>query len=197
MHTVFDELYALSVHGNTKFCSVADALENELGEDVHIVWSASKDLCASGLRFGVVLSHSIALLACLSRISCLSRMTQWAMQNLLADDLFVQTFLTVNRMRLAGAYKEFTALLDADDIPYVSAQAGFYVWVNLSKWMRGVPSRDSEMELWQRVLDCKVILLPGCECFSHVYGWFRVCFAAVRRNELVLAWNRIRKNVLM
>ena len=47
IHVVFDEIYALSVFGETPFTSVA-ALRPSLGDHVHIVWAFSKDFGASG-----------------------------------------------------------------------------------------------------------------------------------------------------
>ena len=54
MHTIVDEIYALSA--TEDFQSVLRVLDGKLGDDVHLVWSLSKDFGASGLRVGFVLS---------------------------------------------------------------------------------------------------------------------------------------------
>ncbi len=53
LHVVFDEIFALSVFGETPFTSVA-SVRDSLGDRVHIIWAFSKDFCASGLRCGEV-----------------------------------------------------------------------------------------------------------------------------------------------
>jgi aspartate/methionine/tyrosine aminotransferase len=54
MHTIVDEIYALSAPQD--FQSVLRIMDGQLGDDVHMVWSLSKDFGASGLRVGFVLS---------------------------------------------------------------------------------------------------------------------------------------------
>lgn len=199
LHIVFDELYALSTHGDLPFLSVAEVLNNELGDDVHILWALSKDLAASGLRFGVLLTHAKLLRERVARISLfcdVSRAAQWCVQHMLADERFVDRFLKENRVLLGKAYKLVTGWLDKDKVPYIPAHAGFFVWIDLGKWVEEPRSVASEMALWQRLLDCKVILSPGSECYGPDPGWFRICFAAVAEEELILAWERVRKNVL-
>lgn len=118
------------------------------------------------------------------------------MQHVLADQEFVENFLKENRAVLAKAYALVTGWLEEDKVPYVPAHAVFFVWVDLGKWMEGPRSAASEMALWQRLLDCKVILSPGTECYGPDPGWFRICFAAVPVEQLTIAWKRVRENVL-
>ena len=57
IHLVADEIYALSVFGDTAFPSVA-SLRDTLGDAVHLVWAFSKDFGASGLRCGVLVTEN-------------------------------------------------------------------------------------------------------------------------------------------
>jgi 1-aminocyclopropane-1-carboxylate synthase len=63
VHTILDEIYGLSTH--TKYGhgyeSIIKILDNKLGDDVHFVWSISKDFGASGLRVGIVVSKEIVI----------------------------------------------------------------------------------------------------------------------------------------
>lgn len=56
LHTIVDEIYALSA--SEGFHSVLRVLDGKLGDDVHLVWSLSKDFGASGLRVGFVVSQN-------------------------------------------------------------------------------------------------------------------------------------------
>lgn len=200
LHLIFDEVYAKSVHSESvQFCSVAEALDGDLGIDVHIVWTFSKDLCVSGARIGVLYSQSSELLesinSFLAHFSSTSRHTQWALEHLLTDNAWLNEYFESNRRRLRVAYLRFIGILEELGIPYMPADAGFFVWVNLRRWMQGV-SREHEMELWRKICDCKVLLTPASQCFGSQYGYFRVCFAAVDIATCELAWNKISENVL-
>lgn len=195
LHLIFDEVYAKSVHSESvQFCSVAEALGGDLGIDVHIVWTFSKDLCLSGARIGVLYSQSSKLLESincfLAHFASTSRHTQWALEHLLTNSAWLNEYFESNRRRLRVAYLRFTAILEELGIPYMPADAGFFVWVNLRRWMQGV-SREHEMELWRRLCDCKVLLTPASQCFGTRYGYFRVCFAAVDIATCELAWSKI------
>lgn len=201
IHVVFDEIYAKSVHSeNARFCSVAQALDGDLGVDVHIVWSFSKDLCISGARIGVLYSQNSevhdSINSFLANFMSTSRHTQWALQHLLTDDTWLTDYFEANRKRLRVAYKRITAVLDTLKVPYMPADAGFFVWVDLRKWMRG-QSREDEEALWRQLCECKVLLTPASQCFGSRYGYFRVCFAAVDITTCEIALKRIAENVLV
>ena len=85
MHTLVDELYALSVHqqqptaardvvqnGGAVFESVIETLQNQLSDDVHMLWAVSKDFGCSGLRFGLVYTQNETLLQALSCVNIFS-----------------------------------------------------------------------------------------------------------------------------
>eukprot|EP00171_Calliarthron_tuberculosum_P015483 IDg15483t1 len=162
---------------------------------MHVIWALSKDFCASGLRVGVVLTHNRALHARLASVSLfgdVSRLTQWAVQDLLTDSKFTSYFLCENRLRLASAYARITRLLHADDVPFVRSDAGFFLLIDLRRWLRGAPSREAEMELWKRLVCARVLLTPMSEAFSRTYGFYRLCFGAVLESHLDEAWRRVR-----
>lgn len=196
IHVLFDELYALSVHGDATFVSVAEALDGLLGDDVHIVWSFSKDFCVSGLRFGAFVSQSHKLLSSMvpaSFFSDVSRHGQWIAQHVLADETWLDTYIEENKRRLRACYEQIAKLLDEAQVPYIPAQAGFFVWIDLSKYMESPPSANSEMKLWRKMLQAGVLLSPGSELYFETFGWFRLCFAAAEDPEtMVVAWERVR-----
>lgn len=195
VHIVFDEVYAKSVHADdVQFVSVAEAMRGQLGNYVHILWSFSKDFCVSGCRVGVLYSQNEELMqsvgSFLEFFYMSSRHTAWALEHILSNEIWLREFFEENQKRLAEAYRRITTSLDRLGIPYVKAQAGFFVWADMRKWMRGTEV-EHEMELWERLLKAKVILTPSSECFGKRYGYFRVCFAAVDTETLELAWERM------
>jgi len=58
LQLIVDEIYGLSVFSkSSKLVSIGSVLD-ELGDDVHFVWSFSKDFCMSGLRAGVIYTEN-------------------------------------------------------------------------------------------------------------------------------------------
>lgn len=200
LHVVFDEAYALSVYSdNRKFCSVAKALDGELGDDVHIVWTLSKDFCWSGGRVGVVytLNEDVlsALRPALTYLAGVSRQTQWSAAEMLRDEEWATSFVRENRKRLGEARSKVSRMLRNMGVPFFPAEAGLFLWVDLRAWMSG-DTRAEEMALWERMASVKVLLTPGNECFATTIGFFRVCFAAVEEEALRVAFERLTENVL-
>jgi 1-aminocyclopropane-1-carboxylate synthase 1/2/6 len=198
IHVVFDEIYAMSCFAapaSGGFTSVADALDGDLGDDVHIVWSFSKDFCLSGVRVGVLLSKNSALLRCfwsLTYFSSPSAQTQWALAGMLQDEEWVDTFIKENKRRLAAAYASAAAVMDDIGIPFLPAQAGFFLFIDMRRWMAG-DGAAAEHALWLKLCDAKVLMTPAGQMMSNEFGWFRCCFATVSAATAEVAWSRVRK----
>lgn len=197
VHLLMDEIYGMSVFGrpDSGFTSVAEVVP-DLGEFVHIAWSMSKDLCISGARVGVLISKNSALLqsfAALGYFCSTSRHTQWALTNVLESDGWMDNYLVENRRRLEEAYRACTSSLEKLQIPYRESQAGFFLCINLRRWMAD-DSEKSEDELWEALCDdAKVLITQGKQMLSSELGWFRVCFAAVDPGAMDVAWERVGK----
>lgn len=197
LHLIFDEVYALSVHDESQqFVSVAEVLDGDLGDDVHIVWSFSKDFCVSGLRLGVLYTQfeqlNEALVPMLTYFMSTSRESQWSMQHLLTDESWLTSYMAENKQRLHDAYLLFTRRLDDMHVPYMPASAGFFVWIDLSKWLEE-DSEEHEMKLWYKLVDVRVLLSPASQCFGKRFGYFRACFAAVAIEQLQIACDRMEQ----
>lgn len=107
MHTLVDEIYALSAD-RQRFQSVVRILENKLHDDVHLIWSLSKDFGASGLRVGFVYSQNEVFLKGLSNLNifgAVSNPMQVIVSELLTDDSFVDFYLDESRARLHQSYQ--------------------------------------------------------------------------------------------
>jgi aspartate/methionine/tyrosine aminotransferase len=129
LHTIVDEIYALSTHQdqNHEFHSVIQLLDNELRHDVHFLWAISKDFGASGLRCGVIYSQNEAFMEGLGTLNIFSGVSgpiQYMISELLTDDAYVDHFLGESRRLLRQSYRICTAKLEEMVIPYVPVEAG-------------------------------------------------------------------------
>lgn len=195
LHAIFDEIYALSVHDpQQSFTSVAQVLDGNLGNDVHILWSVSKDFCLSGIRFGVLYSQNREIVQVCSHplafFSPTSRHSQKAISDMLSDSTWVESYIEDNKKRLRKGYEQCVAKLEQFGIPYMPAAAGFFIWVDLRKFM-AEESVEEEMKLWERMCEVKVVTTPGNEFFGKRLGHFRLCFSAVSSDTLDVAWERL------
>jgi 1-aminocyclopropane-1-carboxylate synthase 1/2/6 len=195
VHLAMDEIYALSVFSDSAFVSVAEVLDGELGCDVSIIWSMSKDFALSGCRVGVLYTKNEALLRTfmnLSYFASTSRHTQYALSQMLEDTAWLDSYVKESKSRLAGAYSGLTTLLDKSNVPYLPSSAGFFVYIDLRAWLKGGVTIEAEHALWKVLIDdAKVILTPAGQMLCEDFGWFRCCFAAHSSIALRTGWKRM------
>ena len=193
IHVVFDEIYALSVYGDSPFVSAA-SLRASLGEKAHLVWAFSKDFGMSGLRCGVLLSENEAVLNAVDGLAywaCCSGDTQQLLEQMIADDTWVDAYLAENRSRLGEAYTRATAALEAIDVPYFPAEAGFFVVCDMRRFMTEV-SWAAEDALWRSLLEtANINLTPGAACHIGEPGFMRLCFASEPTDAVVAGIERM------
>ena len=183
---------------NYGFQSIIKVLDNKLGTDVHMVWGLSKDFGASGLRVGVLYSQNEmfmqALLASnISIFSCVSGPIQYVVSELLTDDTFVDHFLQESRDRLRRSYEICVLKLEEMVVPYVPAEAGLFVYIDLSSLL---PQKTFE---WERKLShlifnyARIVLTPGESQHEKTPGMFRICYAWVSPDVLEIAMERLSR----
>lgn len=223
IHTIVDEIHALSAIHNTAgqdmaphqnynnlhqftspntaysgFESVIKILDNDLGNDVHMVWGLSKDFAASGLRVGVLYSQNEmfmqALLASnISIFSCVSGPIQYVISELLTDDAWIDHFLEESRDRLRRSYEICVLKLEEMVVPFVPADAGIFVYVDFSSLL---PQKTFEWE--QKLADlmfnyARIVLTPGEAQKEVTPGMFRICYAWVSPAVLEIAMERLSR----
>jgi aspartate/methionine/tyrosine aminotransferase len=195
LHLVSDEIYALSVFGAPEFVSVG---RSPLGEDIHVVWGASKDFGMSGLRCGVLVTENEEVrdvMTAQSMWSSVSTHTQAMLARMWADDDFVGRFVTVNRDRLARRWRALSNRLQQAGIAHHPADAGFFTVVDLRSYLADA-SWEAEQTLWRSVLDhTNVNLTPGSACRSPEPGLFRLCFASVSDEALDAGIGRLVRHL--
>lgn len=147
VHLVSDEIYANCVFGDNIFVSVLDVAADKFGPShpfvrshVHALFGLSKDLGASGLRVGFLVTRNKALNAALAGClvgHCVSGDTSLRVAEMLQDDEWVDGFMKVALGHLKTGYDAVTSLLSRAGVPYVHAQAGMFVWVDFSEFLSG------------------------------------------------------------
>jgi aspartate/methionine/tyrosine aminotransferase len=201
LHTIMDEIYALSNHdkNNHKFESIIRVLDNKLGNDVHFLWALSKDFGASGFRVGTLYTQNEQLLAALANLNIFSGVShpiQMITAEILTDDYFVDTFLDASRERLLHSYAICAGKLEEMVIPYIHAEAGIFLYVDFSSLL---PQKDFEGEAMLRDLMtdyARVVLTPGNSQRDGRPGWFRICYAWTSPQVLEIAMERLSRLVV-
>jgi len=202
IHTIVDEIYALSVHNPdvSKFQSVTQLLDNNLQNDVHMIWALSKDLGASGFRFGILYTQNTPLINALSNLNTLSTVPnpmQSIVGALLSDDAFMNRFLHQSREMLKVSYATLTQTLKEMDCPYIEAQAGIFVYCDFSELL---PSKDRDGEaVFAGCVErfARVVMTPGDSQRDPNPGMFRICYAATSIDVLMIAMRRLKHLVRM
>jgi aspartate/methionine/tyrosine aminotransferase len=169
-----------------------------MGDKAHVVWAFSKDFGMSGLRCGVLLTENQQVLNAVDGLAywaCCSGDTQQLLQQMIADNGWVDAYIAENQRRLGRAYSQVTAALDANGIPYFAAEAGFFLICDMRPYMTDV-TWEAEDALWRSLLEtANVTLTPGSACRIGEPGFMRLCFASAPTDAVVAGINRIDKTL--
>ncbi|XP_024605065.1 1-aminocyclopropane-1-carboxylate synthase-like protein 1 isoform X3 [Neophocaena asiaeorientalis asiaeorientalis] len=196
LHVMVDEVYMLSVfEESVGYHSVLSLERLPDPQRTHMMWATSKDFGMSGLRFGTLYTENqdvATAVSSLCRYHGLSGLVQYQMAQLLRDrDWINQVYLPENHARLKAAHTYVSEELRALGIPFVSRGAGFFIWVDLRKYLPAA-TFEEEMLLWRRFLDNKVLLSFGQAFECKEPGWFRLVFSD-KTHRLRLGMQRVRR----
>ncbi|XP_058439435.1 1-aminocyclopropane-1-carboxylate synthase-like protein 1 isoform X2 [Marmota monax] len=196
LHVILDEIYMLSVFQESlEFRSVLSLERLPDPQRTHVLWGMSKDFGMSGLRFGTLYTENqdvATAVASLCRYHGLSGLVQYQVSKLLQDrDWINRVYLPENLARLKAAHTYVSEELRALGVPFLNRGAGFFIWVDLRKYLRKA-TFEEETLLWRRFLDNKVLLSFGKAFECKEPGWFRVVFSD-RPQRLRLGMQRVRQ----
>ncbi|KAK6142780.1 hypothetical protein DH2020_023128 [Rehmannia glutinosa] len=201
IHLVCDEIYAATVH-SLDFVSISEVVQEM--EDycnrslIHVVYSLSKDMGLPGFRVGIVYSYNDIVVNIgrkMSSFGLVSSQTQHLLASMLSDEEFVNEFLSESTKRLASRRGSFTKGLEQVGIRCLESNGGLFCWMDLRKLLKK-PTFEDEMGLWSVIInDVKLNVSPGSSFHCHEPGWFRVCFANMDDETMVVALRRIRNFV--
>lgn len=193
IHVIFNEIYGLSIYGETPFHSAASL--GYIGQDdVHLLWAFSKDFSASGLRCGVMVTTNGDVRQAVGGFGYfhgVSGDTQHLLATMISDDVWVDDYLTKLRVRLATASDKARGILEEAGIGTIESGAGIFFLADMRSVMSEV-TWEAEHELWRRILDTMdVNLTPGSACHNGEPGFVRVCFAAQPVDVMEAALKRV------
>jgi aspartate/methionine/tyrosine aminotransferase len=179
LELIVDELYAQSVFGDKPYLSAWKMAKKEK-MNIHIVYGFAKDFGLSGFKTGILYSNNELILKAMRELSYfapVSTSTQAMLTRLLQDAGFTAHFFDENRKRLKTAWQVCKNELAKAEIPFTEADAGFFVWLDLRKWLKH-DDESSEMLLFQELMNqAKVNISPGQVFRSVEPGFFRLCYA--------------------
>ena len=200
VHTIVDEIYALSVHDqkNSPFRSVLNILNNELGDDVHMLWALSKDFASSGFRVGVICSQNEMLFNAFGNLNIFSGVPhpmQGMLTQMISDDEFVDSFLQYSADRLLEAYALCISKLKEMSIPFVAAEAGIFVYCDFSSLLPDYPNctHEGEDRFSKLISDvAHVVMTPGRSQTDSRPGMFRLVYSWNSLEVLEIAMMRLK-----
>jgi len=185
LHVIFDEVYALSMHEDVPFFSVASLRDLPNSMTTHFVWSCSKDLALSGFRCGVVYSWNPYVnksLSLLSQFTAVPLLVQEKIRCLLTtqNKFLEETFIPYNQIRLQKAKDRMIERLQILNIETHPCEAGLFLWCNVSEHLKERTYAE-ELDLCEKMLAVGLWVVPGrlMDCVEP--GWIRINFA--RKHE--------------
>ncbi|KAM7509642.1 hypothetical protein LguiA_020095 [Lonicera macranthoides] len=197
IHLISDEIYSGSTFSSSEFVSIAEVLESQdykEAERVHIVYSLSKDLGLPDFRIGTIYSYNDKVVTTarkMSSFTLISSQTQQFLASMLSDKSFTTNYVRINRERLKQRYQMMVNGLRNIGIECLEGNAGLFCWINLNSILKEA-TREYESEVWRLILEeVKLNVCPGSSCHCCEVGWFRVCFANMSEQTLVVALERM------
>ena len=133
IHVILDEVYAESLLPGVEHYTGLD-LESPL---VHVVYGFAKDFGLSGYKAGILHSENQEVLAATQAMAYFHPVSMLA-QRVLAGVIRhprLREFHATLRERLAASYRRATEDLSALGIPFVAAQGGIVLWLDLSSYL--------------------------------------------------------------
>ena len=174
VHVIIDEMYAESLLPRAQHFS---GLRVET-HWVHVVYGFAKDFGLSGYRVGILHTENPEVLHAARNSAyfhTVSTLTQRVLAGVLASPRLDEYFEKL-RARLDSSYRQATGELEKRGIPFVAAQGGILLWIDLRAFLPAA-SVAGERELCDRILrDCRVNISPGQAFHCSEPGWFRLCF---------------------
>jgi aspartate/methionine/tyrosine aminotransferase len=176
---VLDALYWHSGYGRGVAISGVNEPAFDAGR-LHVIYGFGKDWGLSGMKLGVLITRNQQVRSrcqAMAHISAPSSLAQHVARHLLDDDQWVTDFIDRNQQQLASASEAFAGVLRSYGVPLVEADAGLFLWVNLSRLLSEA-TFEAEAELAETLKTrWHVALAAGQRFASDRPGWFRLCFA--------------------
>ncbi|KNG89221.1 hypothetical protein ANOM_002139 [Aspergillus nomiae NRRL 13137] len=224
LHFISDEIYAKSVFPNTAMPSptpFVSTLSLDLRDVIdptlmHVLYGASKDFCANGLRLGVVCTNNEGLIGAMSSISMFSwspHVLQDVWAAMLEDRQRLEDFMLRKCELMAENYRIATSFFREHGISYYEMNAGLFIWVDLRHLLipKSLRQQNDYSELRMTSPDASIykqreqkfadicaqnglMITPGSVYAAEEFGWFRLTFT-VGKNALEEGLKRLEKSL--
>ncbi|CAN6539732.1 unnamed protein product [Malus baccata var. baccata] len=201
IHIISDEIYSGTVFNSPSFISIAEALternleDDEIRNRCHIVYSLSKDLGLPGFRVGMIYSNNQTVVSAATKMSSfglVSSQTQYTLSQMLKDKKFTANYMKENQRRLKRRKEMLVYGLKGAGIRCLASNAGLFCWVDMRHLLRS-NTFEAEKELWKKVVcEFGLNISPGSSCHCSEPGWFRMCFANMSEETLMVAMQRVK-----
>ncbi|KAJ8132319.1 hypothetical protein O1611_g1306 [Lasiodiplodia mahajangana] len=158
---------------------------------IHVIWSMSKDLGATGARLGCVVTRNKDMrdsIALVSHTSVSSFSVMFARALLTSPRL--HTIIQLNSSRLATAYARLVKFFELNSIQYLPCEATTFVLARLAPYNQTREDERAAVAFYQS----KGILFFSAADYhmpSGLKGWMRVSFAVVPE-KLGIALDRLK-----
>ncbi|CAG8093623.1 unnamed protein product [Penicillium salamii] len=226
LHFISDEIYAKSLFANpaipspVPFISTLSLDYQSLIDPslVHILYGASKDFCANGIRLGLVCTKNEGIMGAMSSIGIFSwspHLLQDIWAAMLEDREWLEKFMTKKAELMAENYKIATSFFSDRGINYYDMNAGLFIWVDLrhlfvpnqasqSSGSSGSGVQSSGTTFYQKrelqIADiCTkngVLIAPGSVYVPEELGWFRTTFTLQKvalKEGLERVWKSLKE----
>ncbi|KAH7174936.1 1-aminocyclopropane-1-carboxylate synthase [Fusarium flagelliforme] len=206
LHFISDEIYAKSVFENPVLTSdfvsalAIDWMKLIAPNRFHVLYSASKDFCANGLRIGVVYSQNKGLFRSMSSIGAFSwtpHLVQDIWAAMLENKEWRIELHKKNTSLMAENYGIITRFMQKRRILYYEMNAGLYLWTDCRRFLVSALERNKidlddlrvggpndgtykrrEARFVEIGIEQGVSISPGSIYQAREYGWFRITFTA-------------------
>ncbi|KAK1847188.1 cutinase transcription factor 1 alpha [Colletotrichum chrysophilum] len=202
LHFISDEIYAKSVFpnpaisGQASFVSVLSLdLHNVIDANLlHVLYGASKDFCANGLRLGMVYTKNEAMLGAMSSISMFSwspHVLQDVWASMMNDQMWMESFMEKKTDLMVENYRVATSFFREHNVSYFEMNAGLFIWVDLRHLFNPltldgnlrirsescIAHQQRELEITDLCARHGIMIAPGSVYMPEEFGWFRVTFS--------------------
>ncbi|KAF3056182.1 1-aminocyclopropane-1-carboxylate synthase 7 [Trichoderma lentiforme] len=181
LHYISDEVYALSSHhsnanSTVPFVSALEMDQTGINDQVHIIYSLSKDFGCNGIRVGalITLNKAIRLSAALSTHSQVSSLSTAITFRAIFRPSFIEEIADTRKKTLSQAYSVVSSFLYTNQTEFIPAYYGMFVFARLH-------NLGTDFKAEERLLACLktsgVSLSTGSSYHFNEAGWFRICYA--------------------
>ncbi|CAI9764334.1 unnamed protein product [Fraxinus pennsylvanica] len=201
IHLISDEIYSGLVFNSPDFVCIMEVLMNkkyknaQVWDQIHIVYSLSKDLGIPGFRVGAIYSNNEMVISAATKMSSfglVSSQTQYLLSAMLSDKNFTKNYVSESRKRVKHRQEMLIRGLRNVGIGCLESNAGLFCWVDM-RHLLSSNTFEAELEIWKKIIyEVGLNMSPGSSCHCPEPGWFRVCFANMSEETLNLAMQRVK-----